>query len=231
MRVMLVVLVGFYVAACTQTKAFVQSQDFERPSGTVRVLLMPPDVELYELTAAGLLEPKADWTESAKTNVDAAFATLLQEKQATILLYNSAAGKLSFDDAHLQTIKLHSTVGNAILVHKYLPGMNLPTKKDVFDWSLGEGATALRNSYDADYALFVHFRESFSSAGRAAVIFVGVLFGVGVTGGTQVGFASLVDLRTGDIVWFNRLQSGTGDLRKADLAHDTSKKLLSEFPL
>jgi hypothetical protein len=230
-RILIVVAVGLYLTACAQTKAFVQSKDFERPSETVRVLLMPPDVELYELTTAGMLEPKADWTESAKTNVAYAFESILQERQANLLFYDSAAGKLAFDDAHLQAIKLHSAVGNSILLHKYLPQMALPTKKETFDWTLGEAATALRDTYDADYALFIHFRESFSSAGRATLIIVGALLGVGVRGGSQVGFASLVDLRSGDIVWFNRLASGTGDLRKADLARGASEKLLTEFPL
>jgi hypothetical protein len=35
----------------------------------------------------------------------------------------------------------------------------------------------------------------------------------GIMGGVQSGFASLVDLRTGDIVWFNQLGRATGDLR------------------
>jgi hypothetical protein len=231
LRLAIIVAAGLYVAACTQTKAFHQSEDFVRPGGVARVLLMPPDVELYELTAVGLPEPKADWTQLAKTNMQNALGMVLQERQANILFYGSAKGKLAFDDAHLQTVKLHSAVGKTILVHKYIPGMDLPTKKEIFDWSLGEGATVLRDSFDADYALFVYFRESFSSAGRVATNIIMALLGGPIRGGVQLGFASLVDLRTGDIVWFNRLRSETGDLRKVDSARSTLDKLLSEFPL
>ncbi len=109
--------------------------------------------------------------------------------------------------------------------------MALPTKKDKFDWSLGKGVTVLRDSFGADYALFVYFRDSFVSSGRVAVIFIGALFGVGIPGGRQVGFASLVDLQSGDVVWFNRLLKGTGDLRKPDLARSASEDLLSKLPL
>jgi hypothetical protein len=60
------------------------------------------------------------------------------------------------------------------------------------------------------------------------VIVVGALLGVGVPGGAQVGFASVVDLRTGDIVWFHRLVRPHGDLRTPDAAGETVKALVSD---
>ena len=89
----------------------------------------------------------------------------------------------------------------------------------------------MREAYGADYALFVFFRDSFATAGRAALIFVGALFGAHVQGGQQIGFASLVDLNSGDVVWFNRLFSGAGDLREADKAESATKTLLDNLPL
>ena len=121
--------------------------------------------------------------------------------------------------------------GQSILVHKYIPYSALPTKKDKFDWTLGPDAAVLGEEYDADYALFVYMRDSFASSGRMAVILVGALFGVGVPGGQQIGFASLVDLRTGQILWFNRLFSEVGDLREPESAHTAVEYLLDELPL
>jgi hypothetical protein len=43
-----------------------------------------------------------------------------------------------------------------------------------------------------------------------------------------VGFASLVDLKTGDIVWFNRLVRAQGDLRTPAAAAETVKALVSD---
>ena len=57
-----------------------------------------------------------------------------------------------------------------------------------------------------------------------------LLFGVPLAGGQQAGFASLVDLDTGNIVWFNRLQRGTGDLRTLDAARGSVSALMTEFP-
>jgi hypothetical protein len=57
------------------------------------------------------------------------------------------------------------------------------------------------------------------------------LLGIGMPGGIQVGYASLVDLETGQVVWFNRLARGTGDLREPDSAAETVEALLTDFPV
>jgi hypothetical protein len=59
---------------------------------------------------------------------------------------------------------------------------------------------------------------------------IGALLGVGMSGGAQVGYASLVDLSTGQIVWFNRLSRAYGDLRDAQKAVESAQALLAEFP-
>lgn len=219
-------------AGCASpTKPFLNSTVAPTAAGEARVLVMPPDIELSELTAAGLMEPNAAWTSVARNNVDLALGNLLNGRSAKTVAYRTAQSASTYEDAHVQVVKLHGAVGNMILMHKYVPNLELPTKKDKFDWSLGDGVAALRTSYDADYALFIYLRDSFASSGRVALIFVGALLGVGVPGGVQVGFASLVDLRSGDIVWFNRLARAEGDLRKPDMARDAVDRLLTDIPL
>jgi hypothetical protein len=46
----------------------------------------------------------------------------------------------------------------------------------------------------------------------------------------QTGYASLVELDTGRVLWFNRLQRGSGDLREAEKAAETIDSLLNNFP-
>ena len=96
---------------------------------------------------------------------------------------------------------------------------------------MGPKVRVLRKKHNADYALFVYIRDSYTSGGLAVAIFLAAaIFGVGLQGGTQVGFASLVDLDSGDIVWFNRLFRGTGDLRERIPAEETVSILLTNFP-
>jgi hypothetical protein len=230
-RIVAAVGLLLFAAACTQTKTFLSGSEIPEISGTARVLLMPSDVEVSELTAAGLLAPNAAWTASAKTNVETALKSLMRMRSAQLVHYRGAAGDDTIDDSHLQAFKLHEAVGAAILLHKYIPMLALPTKKDKFDWSMGEAAMVLRRSFDADYALFVYFRDSFASSGRVALIFLSAIVGVGIPGGQQTGFASLVDLRSGEVVWFNRLFKETGDLREPDSARDGTESLLTDLPL
>ncbi|MDP3172252.1 MAG: hypothetical protein Q8M91_18130, partial [Polaromonas sp.] len=56
------------------------------------------------------------------------------------------------------------------------------------------------------------------------------VLGVGIPGGAQVGYASLVDLQTGRIVWFNDLRRAHGDLREPESAQETVETLLKGFP-
>jgi hypothetical protein len=107
----------------------------------------------------------------------------------------------------------------------------LPTKAERFDWTLGTDVRQLKDEFAADYALFVYMRDSYASSGRVAVIVIGALLGATVSGGVQVGFSSLVDLRTGEVVWFNRLVSGTGDLRTPVPARRAVEILLADLPL
>jgi hypothetical protein len=50
-----------------------------------------------------------------------------------------------------------------------------------------------------------------------------------VPGGQQVAFASLVDLKTGSVVWFNVLTSGVGDIRTPEGANQMVGKLLEKL--
>lgn len=228
-------VVGITLSGCGATKAFFTSRSLRaNKSSQVRVVLMPPDVELYELSAGGVLEPKADWTATGRSYVTAALKGELQTKHIQMISYEPLMDMSSKDYAYSQLLKLHEVVGGAILIHKYMPQFELPTKKDKFDWSLGRGVNVLAEDYDAQYGLFIHLRDSYASGGRVALmIFTGLLtMGRYVPhGGAQLGFASLVDLQSGEILWFNRLARGTGDLRTPEAAQEAVRKLLEDLPL
>ena len=195
------------------------------------VLLIKPDVELSELTAGGLQEPDAAWTVAGLANVEQALADFLGER-STVLVPYQPPNDVSEWRLHDQLLKLHRTVGDTILAHKYDLARALPTKKNAFDWSLGPVTQTLAEAYGADYALFVFLRDSYASAGRVLLMAaVALLFWQPISGGAQAGFASLVKLQSGDVVWFNFLQRSTGDLREPVPARETVNRLLADFPL
>jgi hypothetical protein len=109
----------------------------------------------------------------------------------------------------------------------------LPTKDGKLDWSMGEAVRMVKQATGADYAVFSWVRDSYTSAERAAAMVAITILSLGRAvplGGSQVGYASLVDLNTGQVLWFNRLARNSGDLREAAPAAETLDALLNQFP-
>jgi len=78
--------------------------------------------------------------------------------------------------------------------------------------------------------VFTWVRDSYASAERKAAMVAMAILGVGLAGGSQVGYASLVDLETGRVLWFNRLARASGDLREEKAASESLDALLFGFP-
>ena len=201
------------------------------PAGNHKVVVMRPDIAVDVLTVGGLLERREDWTITARDNVLASLQAQQAKRggQTQIAITRESAGG---EDATVIALnQLHQAVGQSVMVHKFSPIGALPTKKDVFDWTLGELAVQYGAQSGYDYAFFLYARDSFSSGGRAALQAVGALgciVGVCVIppGGMQQAFASLVELKTGKLVWFNHVLSSTGDIRTQAGADALVEKLL-----
>lgn len=193
------------------------------PSGA-KVVIMPMDVELFSMSAGGVLEPQAEWTNKALDNLKTAIHSR-QKKNS--LVFNELQGDpdIAIDDFN----RLHGAVGTAINLHHMGP-LKLPTKEGRLEWSLGKEVSLIKQKTGADYALFTFIRDSYATSERKAAIIVAAMFGVGLPAGIQVGYASLVDLTTGDVLWFNRLIRGQGDLREPDAAKESLEALLQGFP-
>ena len=201
------------------------------PTSSAKLVVMPLDVELSVLTAAGLLEPQAEWTENAIQHIKTHISNQMAQGDVSVEFFEQT--DTSVESKLVQLEKLHEVVGSRIMLHQ-LGVQKLPSKKDQEpDWSLGLDAALIKEKTGADYALFLFVRDSYASAGRAGMmVFVAIasMGNVALSGGQQVGFASLVDLNSGDIVWFNRLVSGSGDLRTEDAAAKSVSALLKGFP-
>jgi hypothetical protein len=191
-----------------------------------RLLLMPIDVELFSLSAGGIPEPRADWTAQALKHMNQAIRVRQQQARMVVV----ELGDTQADD-HAEQIGLHAAVAQSIALHHFGgPMWALPTKVGKLDWSFGDAMQPLAEATGAQYALFFWVRDSYASAERVAMMVAMAALGIGITGGVQVGYASLVDLRSGQVVWFNQLTRPYGDLRQAEPARETIEALLSGFP-
>jgi len=224
-RTMVIAATFLLLSGCAATSNVQRIDQLESIGEDPRIVLMPPDIRYYLLTASGVPEANAEWTEAAKTNFSKALLDYADTIGANVKTIS--ADNMSLDEVQYET--LHSAVGLTLMTHHF--GVTkLPSKAGVFDWSLGPGVDAIARNHEADYALFVYYRDYQASGGRVAFAILAAAAGVGVNTGSEHGFASLVDLKTGDIVWFNVVNAGVGELRDADSAATTVNALFKNIP-
>lgn len=189
------------------------------------IVVLPADMELFSMSAGGVVEPRADWTEAAQKNFASALATQGQRLGPHVRTLDAAQA-----DEFADITALHRAVADAISLHHRGGWMELPTKHRALDWSLGDAIKPLKERTGADYALFTWMRDSYASKERKLAMVALAALGAISLGGEQVGYASLVDLNTGRVVWFNQLNRMSGDLREAKPAIETVEALLKGFP-
>jgi hypothetical protein len=227
-RRVVAVLAALLVLAGCAAQVQRQSPELRREAAqTPRIVVMPLDVELAQLTAGGLEEPHAEWTDAALRHMRAALDDEAKARNVVLVDFHPERGTSEERETSRDLVKLHRAVGAAVMLHQYA-GYALPSKDGKFDWSLGPAVASIARSHDADYALFLFVRDSYATGGRVALMVIGAALGAIVPGGAQVGFASVVDLKTGDIVWFGRLVRPHGDLRTPDAAGETVKALVGD---
>jgi hypothetical protein len=230
------------LSGCVQTRQFADVQ-FTPPAGDYKLLVLRPDVTVGSITTGGMVEPRADWTEQARRSIIEA----LKAQQAgrggklTIVEHrNEVPGVTAQELADME--RLNFVVDQSIVLHKYL-GEYLPTKRGKgLDWTLGQDAVKLGQKSGYDYALFLHAEDQVASGGRIALGILGLagcfigFCAPNVGGQQQLDYASLVDLKTAEVVWINVVQAGSqipgikfGDLRTPQGAAQMVDRLLNRM--
>jgi hypothetical protein len=89
------------LGACVQTKQYADVQ-FTPPQGDYKLLVMRPDVSVGSVTTGGMVEQRADWTETARANLLAALKAQQAGRGGNVLVLE----------------RLHYAVGSMIALHK-----------------------------------------------------------------------------------------------------------------
>ena len=240
-RPLAALLLAASLGGCIQTRQYADLQ-FAPPQGEFKLLVLRPDVSVSSLTTGGMAEQRADWTNAARTNLLAALRAQQGGRGGNLTIMerrDSLPGMPAQTVAELE--RLNYAVDSAIAQHKY-SGDTLPTKRRMgLDYTLGEDAVAFGRRTGFDYMLFLHAEDSVASTGRVAMQVIGLAgcfigFCAPSGGGGQLAYASLVDLRSGEVVWFNVLQTGSqlpgvgvGDIRTPEGAATMVERLLGRM--
>lgn len=212
-----------------------------------KIVVFRPDVHVGSMSAGGLDQPNAEWTEAARANIQAALVDAMNQQNAEVEFLDELEGEnaetlnayRALFEAVVQSIAVHSQSAERLPSkgeeREAGPGRSARRSGVQLDWTLGEGASQLRDATGADYAMMIFTHDSYGDDGRKAAQVAGMLgciIGacVIIQAGVHVGYAGLVDLRTGNIVWFNTDPSIGGDPRDPEGAVERVQKLLEDFP-
>lgn len=203
---------------------------FRFPAGQpAKIVVFRPDVEVGEMGMGGVQEPNAEWTATARAKLSQTLTTHQKASGNEVVFLPDELGENAQLVADYQA--LFRAVAGAVVDHKMNPLAKLPTKKDRFDWTLGPEAARLSRVAGGDYALFLWTKDAYGTAGRKVMqaVMAG-LFGAFVPAGVHASYAGLVDLKTGNLVWFNVDPGSGGDPRTDEGAAKRIGQLLQTFP-
>ena len=172
-RLGIALLLTVALSGCVQTRQYADVE-FSPPQGDYKLLVMRPDVTVGSVTTGGLVEPRADWTETARAKLLTALRAQQAARGGNVLVLDRRDSLPGVDAETIADLeRLHYAVGSSIALHRY-SGAYLPTKRNKgLDWTLGEDAVALGRRTGYDYALFLHAEDSFASDGRVVLQVLG----------------------------------------------------------
>jgi hypothetical protein len=230
------------LSGCVQTRQFEDLQ-FAPPSGDYKLLVLRPDVTVGSITTGGMVQPRADWTDQARKHIVEALRAEQATRGGNVTIIEHRNALPGIGEQELADVeRLNMAVDQSIVDAEYL-GNTLPTKRRRgLEWTLGDEAVKLGQKTGYDYALFMHAEDEVASTGRIALGVLGLagcfigFCAPNIGGQQQLDYASLVDLRTGKVVWFNVVTAGSqvpgikfGDLRTPQGAAQMVDRLLGRM--
>jgi hypothetical protein len=205
----------------------------------VKVVVFRPDVQVGSLGVGGLDDANADWTQTARGFIQNAMESAGEVHSYHVRFLGDADGangdllndyRSLFESVAAEAFQ-HSIVGNHLPTKLAAPKDPSASKVYRLDWTLGQQAQQLKAITGGDYALFFMTHDAYGDAGRkVAQLLMAGLFGAYIPAGIHLGYAGLVDLSTGNIVWLNFNPIMGGDVRTADGAEKRVRELLAGFP-
>lgn len=194
-----------------------------------RLVLLPAQVTVKEISAGGVADLVPEWTRQATDNIQAELAQLAGQRQDFRLV---PSPDLSAPEQERLEDYLASYMVVGITAHNMTTqgGAEWEHKRRHFDYTLGEGLAFIRERSGADAAVVVVAEDYVSSQGRKAAMFLGALVGVGIPGGQSILSVGVVDLANGDILWMHHAQSHSKDLKDREAVREMLTDILASYP-
>lgn len=207
---------------------------FSRPV-PARMLLLPIDLRVHQISAGGVVEKVDTWTRQAVDSAQAYMKAFdAREDSLTLVsLPDLAPEEQATLDQH---VALYDVVALTAFMARRSTVPKWARRGTETDFTLGPGLRDLADKSGADAAMVIIGSDYISSGGRKAAMVLSsvtaALVGIGVVpqGGQSFVSAGVFDLRTGQLLWYETHRSGSIDLDKADGVRAVLDAVFREYP-
>jgi|GEM_PF-5651493 len=195
--------------------------------GAIKVLLLPSNLKIYNLTAGGSLDIQPDASTAAGHEADSE----LQRDVPTTGFQLLTMPSLSADEQArvTESVGLYRLASEDAKTVDNLGG-DWKQALQRFDYSVGPSLQFLKQRTGANYALLVFGADADSTGGRVAMSIFFAALGVGIAGGRNYMYAGLVDLDTGNIVWLDDDHKNASNFTDKKTVDAIIKNLLQDYP-
>lgn len=181
------------------------------------------------------MEKVEAWSDEASHHVH---EDLTERTQSSGIFQLADLPDLAADERALldQHTALYEAVAGSAFLARNSPTAAWRARGQEFDYTLGPGLRDLADRTGLDAALVVIGTDHISSAGRKAAMVMGTvlaaLAGVAIAPQGGIAFLSvgIVDLRTGNLLWFDTEQSGSASLRDKQAVKNMLDKMFASYP-
>ncbi len=168
-----------------------------------RLIVIPPEITISHLTVSGDVVDDPDRSHRATNLLYQVITSSEQAKSHPMLLPLP-----TLSHQHMATLNehraLYSEVAGTALTYSRL----WESKKAQFDYTIGPGLNFLTDLTSAEAAIFIHGFDVNSTHGRQALFVAGSIIGITPGLGTSNTLVSIVDLKSGDLLWMTQINPG-----------------------
>ena len=220
------------LTGCAAGRTYTAMENGEAFPKLRKILLLPPEVRMQEVSAGGIAELVDEWSRKANDNLVLALKQQVSEKQIFDIVEMP-----SLSEAEHEIVEQHTAMYEVVAANVYQFGKlndeSWSERAKDLNYTIGPGLQFLAQKTGADAALFLVGLDTVSSTGRRVLFVVTtIMFGLPIIPpGFSYVAAGLVDLQSGKLLW-QSYDYGIGslDLREPQDARSLTASVLETYP-
>ena len=218
------------VSACSSRGLVKSGLDLDKSDTPLKILVVTPDFQINEIGFGKTQERVVEWEENAGKTFEQSVVNLTDKDKAFEVVSTRDLDE-STQKNLMQHRALFATMAPQILQIKEGAVDVWAKESKNFQYTLGPGLSSLKDSQGIDVALFVIGKDTIRSASRIALDMINTIIPGAKTLSSEKAYliASIVDVKTGDILLFDYDAAKRKELSKQSDVKAMADEVLTDY--